>query len=96
MAARRWVAEIGASLATSRVFVSSIGSRKRLGKNVRHRPPEHLLQVVAALRVAGVRDHDAAGHEAVADELEELARGQIEGDVRLAVGVDHDHVVAAR
>ena len=27
-------------------------------------------------------------------ELEELARGQVEGDVGLAVGVDRDHVVA--
>ena len=36
----------------------------------------------------------AARLQPVADELEELARRQVERDVRLAVGVHEDHVVA--
>ena len=42
----------------------------------------------------GVDDHDAAGHQPVAGEPEELARGQVERDVGLAVGVDHDRLPA--
>ena len=46
--------------------------------------------------MADVHDHHAARVEPIAGKLEELARRQVERDVRLAVDVDHDHVVAAR
>ena len=43
-----------------------------------------------------VDDDQAARLEMVADECEELLRGQVEGDVGLAVRVDQDDVVATR
>ena len=57
--------------------------------------PHHLLEVVVVLGVADVDDHHAAGSQPLARQLEELAGGQVEGDVGLAVGVDDDHVVVA-
>src|SRR3954454_7764866 len=44
--------------------------------------------------MADVDHDDAAWTQAIAAEAEELARGQVERDVRLAVGVDEDRVVA--
>jgi hypothetical protein len=44
--------------------------------------------------VAGVHDQNAAPAETIARQLEELDRGQVEGDVGLPVGVDRDRVVA--
>src|SRR5919204_6226088 len=61
-----------------------------------HRRAEHLLEAVGVARMADVDEHDAAGCEVVAHLGEELARGQIERDVGLAVGVDDDDVPAAR
>src|SRR4051794_27226269 len=45
--------------------------------------------------MADVDDDRAAGSEPVAGEREELARGEVERDVGLAVGVDEDRVEAA-
>jgi hypothetical protein len=59
-----------------------------------HRGGQDLLQLVVALGVAEVDDHRAARREPVADELEELARREVERDVGLAVGVEEDRVVA--
>ena len=49
---------------------------------------------VRALRVADVDDHRPAGRQPIARQLEELLRRQVERDVRLAVGVEEDEVVA--
>ena len=76
------------------VFVSSIGSRSTVSKRGRHGRAQHLFELLLALRVTDVHDHRAAGAQAVARQLEELPRREIERDVRLAVDVDHDHVVA--
>src|SRR4029079_10280237 len=43
-----------------------------------------------------VDDDQPTRLEPVADELEELPRGEVEGDVRLAIRGDHDHVEPTR
>ena len=61
-----------ASLAARIVLVSSIGSRATWRKTSPIVAREHLLEVVLALRVAHVHDHDPAGRQPVARQLEEL------------------------
>ena len=65
------------------------------------RPPpivrrQHLLELLLALGMADVHDHHATRAQAVAHQLEELPRREVERDVGLAVDVDHDRVVARR
>src|SRR3712207_9093296 len=60
----------------------------------RHRPPQNGLEVVVSLGMADVDHHGARRRQAIAGELEELAGREIERDVGLAVGVDHDRVIA--
>ena len=59
-----------------------------------HRRHEHLLQARRVARVTDVDEHDAAGAQPLLDEREELLRREVERDVRLAVGIDEDRVVA--
>ena len=57
-----------------------VGRLDRVSQDVRehraHRGGQHLLEVILALRVAGVDDHDAARRQMVPHQLEELARGR--------------------
>ena len=76
-----------------------VGRLDRVARHVPGRPTRSvavsaLLQRVAVARVADVDDHRPVRVQVVAHELEELLRGQVERDVRLAVGVDEDRVVA--
>ena len=77
------------------VLVSSTGSRQTRSapKEARRVAREHLLEAVGLRRVADVDGDGPAGREVVPDRVEELAGGQVEGDVGLAVGVDQDRVV---
>ena len=87
-------ADSGAALATSRVLVTSIGSRITCGS------ASPIVAVSTFSRSSSpsgwpdVHDQHPAGRESVADGLEELDGREVEGDVGLAVGVDRDHVVA--
>ena len=82
-----------ASLAMRIVLVGSIGSRATF-PNTERSVAAGPSPAVGVLGVADVDRQHPAGSEPVAGELEELLGGQVERDVRLAVGVDHDHVVA--
>ena len=63
-------------------------------EHLAERRAERLLELLRVTRVADVDDQRPARVQPVARELEELLRGQVEGDVGLAVGVDEDRVVA--
>ncbi|MBW3631186.1 MAG: response regulator, partial [Gemmatimonadetes bacterium] len=61
------------------------GVAHHVSEDARHRRGEDLLEPVGALGVPDVDDHHAARVQPVADELEELLRRHVEGDVGLPV-----------
>ena len=78
-----------------RVGVPIDVDRHDVGKDVAHGGRERLDEPEVGAGATGVDDGDAARPQVSGDILEEFARGELERDVGLAIGVDADQVEVA-